>query len=60
MALTPPVLFTSDIENIRGDEQETIGDINATFDKILETTAKDYNHAVRSVHAKRMASCRAR
>ncbi len=52
MALTPPVLFTSDIENIRGDEQETIGDINATFDKILETTAKDYNHAVRSVHAK--------
>ncbi|RYY04473.1 MAG: catalase, partial [Alphaproteobacteria bacterium] len=26
--------------------------LNETFDKILETTAEDYGHAVRSVHAK--------
>ena len=33
-------------------EAETIASLNETFDDILETTAKDYGHAVRAVHAK--------
>ncbi|TLU73470.1 catalase family protein [Lichenicoccus roseus] len=40
------------VEEIRPDEAETIAGLNQTFDTILETTAQDYGHAVRSVHAK--------
>lgn len=47
-----PVRFTPTIEEIQPDEQETIHGLNKAFDTILETTAKDYGHAVRSVHAK--------
>lgn len=52
MSLAPPVRYQPDLETILPDEQETISGINETFDKILETTANDYGHAVRSVHAK--------
>ena len=52
MPMTPPVRFVDDVETRQDDEAETIETINATFDKILDTTAKDYGHAVRSVHAK--------
>ncbi len=47
-----PVLYSSDIEEIKEDEAETIGELNQTFDRILETTSGDYHHAVRAVHAK--------
>jgi hypothetical protein len=52
MVLTTPVRFSPEVETRQPDEAETIGNINTTFDKILETTANDYGHAVRSVHAK--------
>ena len=52
MTIAPPVRFTDSIETRQEDEAGTIRELNATFDKILETTAKDYGHAVRSVHAK--------
>lgn len=52
MSLSPPIRFSPDVENIRADEQETIASLNETFDTILEKTAQDYGHAVRSVHAK--------
>jgi hypothetical protein len=47
-----PVRYTDDIEQIAADEAETIESLNQTFDEILETTAEDYGHAVRAVHAK--------
>ncbi len=52
MDLSEPVRYTPDIETVDPNETETIAEVNRTFDKILETTAKDYGHAVRSVHAK--------
>ncbi len=52
MAIAPPVRFTDSVETRQEDEEGTIQQINAAFDKILDTTAKDYGHAVRSVHAK--------
>jgi len=52
MTIAPPVRYSDDIETIRPDEQETIDSLNQSFDKILETTAEDYGHAVRAVHAK--------
>lgn len=52
MSLPSPVLYTPEVEEILPDEQATIGKLNETFDTILVTTAKDYGHAVRSVHAK--------
>ncbi len=52
MALAPPVIFSDDIESVQPDEAGTIQELNGTFDTILDTTAKDYGHAVRSVHAK--------
>lgn len=52
MSLPPPVRFQADLETVIADEQETIAEINKTFDTILEKTAEDYGHAVRSVHAK--------
>ena len=52
MAIAPPLPYSDSLETIQEDEDKTIGELNATFDKILETTATDYGHAVRSVHAK--------
>ncbi|MET0428392.1 MAG: catalase, partial [Microvirga sp.] len=52
MSLSAPVRFSPDIENLRSDEAETVEALNKAFDTILETTARDYDHAVRSVHAK--------
>lgn len=47
-----PVRFTSDIEQVQPGESATIGQLNDTFDMVLDTTAQDYGHAVRAVHAK--------
>ena len=52
MSLTDPIRYSPDVEQVQPDEDETIQGLNQAFDKILETTAKDYGHAVRSVHAK--------
>jgi catalase len=52
MSISQPVRFSPDLEDIQPDEQETIQGLNETFDTILEKTANDYGHAVRSVHAK--------
>jgi catalase len=47
-----PIRFSPELEVIEPDEQETISGLNEQFDVILEKTAEDYGHAVRSVHAK--------
>ena len=47
-----PVRYSTDVERIQDDEQETVKQLNAAFDTILDRTAEDYGHAVRSVHAK--------
>ena len=52
MVIANPFHFHDTLEMYGDDEAETIAGLNATFDKILETTAKDYGHAVCSVHAK--------
>jgi catalase len=51
--MTPsPIRYSPDLEDIKSDERETISDLNDAFDTILERTAEDYGHAVRSVHSK--------
>ncbi|HEV7343667.1 MAG TPA: catalase family protein [Sphingopyxis sp.] len=50
--MSSPVRYTPAIETPLPDEAETIADINAAFDTILEKTSEDYGHAVRAVHAK--------
>jgi catalase len=52
MTIASPVRFSDSVETHQEDEAETIAGLSATFDKILDTTSKDYGHAVRSVHAK--------
>ncbi|WP_427025396.1 catalase family protein [Aureimonas ureilytica] len=47
-----PVRYSPSVETVQPDETETQAGLNETFDTILETTAHDYGHAVRSVHAK--------
>lgn len=47
-----PVRYHPDVETIQPDERETVQQLCAAFDVILERTAEDYGHAVRSVHAK--------
>ncbi|MTH63990.1 catalase family protein [Paracoccus shanxieyensis] len=47
-----PVRYTDDLETIDSDEAATVRSLLDSFDHILRTTARDYGHAVRSVHAK--------
>ena len=47
-----PVRYAPDIETIEPDEDDTIAKLNEQFKSILDTTSKDYEHAVRAVHAK--------
>ena len=47
-----PVRFSPNVETLKTDEAQTIEGLCRAFDTILETTAQDYGHAVRSVHAK--------
>ncbi|USI74962.1 catalase family protein [Sphingomonas morindae] len=46
------VRYRPDIETIGAEEEATIAALCDAFDTILETTAGDYGHAVRAVHAK--------
>ena len=53
MATEPtPVLYTPAVEQPAPDEAETTRELVETLHGIIETTYKDYGHAVRSVHAK--------
>lgn len=52
MSSSPPIPYRPDVETFKDNESETQREINETFDTILETTAHNYGHAVRSVHAK--------
>ncbi len=47
-----PVRYSPAVEEVNPDEAQTIEGLCQAFDTILGTTAKDYGHAVRSVHAK--------
>ena len=47
-----PIPYSDDLETISADEGDTIRELNATFDTILERVAEDEGHAYRSVHAK--------
>ena len=50
--MSAPVRYAPSVETTAPDEQETIDGISAALREILETTSKDYGHAVRAVHAK--------
>lgn len=50
--MQPAVRYSSDVEAVAPDEQKVIRELSDTLRKILETTFKDYGHAVRAVHAK--------
>ena len=50
--LAPPVRYTPDVEQPEDGEADTSHALNEQFRTILETTSKDYDHAVRAVHAK--------
>jgi len=52
MSFNAPVRYSPAVETREPGEEETIQGLNETFDTILKTTATDYGHAVRSVHAK--------
>ncbi len=52
MIVAEPIRYFPEVEDIHSDESATIDKLNQTFDTILETTARNYRHAVRSVHAK--------
>jgi hypothetical protein len=47
-----PVRYVPSVEQPQPDEHETIQGLEEQFRKILDTTSADYDHAVRSVHAK--------
>jgi len=47
-----PVRYASSVEKLEPDESETLAGLKEAFKEILETTSKDYGHAVRAVHAK--------
>jgi catalase len=50
--MTDPVRYSAAVEQPEPDEAETIEGLTEQFKIILDTTSKDYGHAVRSVHAK--------
>lgn len=50
--IAPPLRYSPGLEHPQPDEAETDASLEKSFDHILETTAADYGHAVRAVHAK--------
>lgn len=46
------VRYSPDVETVQPDEEGTVRELESAFRKILDTTSKDYGHAVRAVHAK--------
>ena len=53
-----PIRFSPSLEQPKPDEAETIGKLNEQFHIVQDTTAKDYKHGVRAVHAKAHAIAR--
>lgn len=50
---TTPVHYTPSVEEIHADDDAAaVADLKTSFKKILDTTSKSYDHAVRGVHAK--------
>ncbi len=47
-----PVRYSPAVETVQSDEGRTIKQLEEQFQRILDTTSKDYGHAVRAVHAK--------
>ncbi|MFK0332757.1 catalase family protein [Rhizobium sp. NPDC090275] len=52
MSISQPILYLPELESIEDDEIETVAGLKEQFDVIMQKTAEDYGHAVRSVHAK--------
>ena len=50
--MSQPVLYLSAVETVQPDEDETIRQLEDQFKTIQDTTSKNYDHAVRAVHAK--------
>ena len=50
--MQPAVRYSPDVETPAPDEAQVICDLSDTLRAILETTSRDYGHAVRAVHAK--------
>ena len=50
--MTKFVPFDPSVETLSSDEADAVASLKASFKHILETSAKDYGHAVRGVHAK--------
>jgi catalase len=49
---TPPVRYDPSFEHFEPDEVDVSNELVETLRGIMQTTARDYGHAVRSVHAK--------
>ncbi|AJE47846.1 catalase family protein [Celeribacter indicus] len=47
-----PIAYDPALETPKEDEAATVEEINGALDEIMETTARDCGHAMRSVHAK--------
>ncbi|EYD78276.1 Catalase [Rubellimicrobium mesophilum DSM 19309] len=47
-----PIRYTLDLERPEADEADTVAGLEEALREIMETTAKDLGHAIRSVHAK--------
>ncbi|SMO98344.1 catalase family protein [Paracoccus laeviglucosivorans] len=56
--MTTAVRYSDALETVAPAEAETVRELLDAFDHILRTTARDYGHAVRSVHAKAHAVLR--
>lgn len=50
--MQPPIRFSPALEQPQPDEAETTAKLNEQFHIVQDTTAKDYKHGVRAVHAK--------
>ncbi|MFC3169053.1 catalase family protein [Paracoccus fontiphilus] len=50
--MQPAVRYSPDVETVSTDEAEVIRGLSDALRDILETTSRDYGHAVRAVHAK--------
>jgi len=50
--MQPAVRYSPDVETVPPDEADTIRELSDALRGILETTSRDYGHAVRAVHAK--------
>lgn len=53
ITLDAPIRYTPSVEEIDPEgERESLTQLEEVFRHILDTTSKDYGHAVRGVHAK--------